>query len=212
MRITGLASLAIGLFLALPSNAEVMLQVKEHTDPGVVIKVSGSLDLTGLGSPTRQKLDVDTAPLINPSKGYIGAGLPGLDDSKLFADIYEGVFTNPVASFGFGGQAHHWSNSTVPGFFAIAMGQNALLLPAGYKSNAPIHAYTDFVGAPGFTLKSLGIDLGTYSFDLINGERVTVEVAPIPLPATASLLGLGLLALAAVGRATARRSPEMMAA
>ncbi len=184
-----------------------MLQVKELTDPGVVIRVSGSLDLTGLGDPSREKLDFYTAPLMTPSKGYIGVGLPGTDDSHLFADVYKDVFSNPVASFGMGGTAHHWSDATAPGFFALAMASNALLLPAGYKSNSPIHAYTDFVGAPGFTLKSLGIDLGTYNFDLVNGEHVTVEVAPVPLPGTASLLAIGLVALAGAGYATSRRSP-----
>ena len=139
----------------------MLLQVKELTGPGVVVRVSGSLDLNGLGDPSRQKLDAHTAPLITPSAGYIGAGLPGLDHSNLFADVYKDVFTNPVAAFGSGGPADHWSDSTVPGFFAIAMGDNALLLPAGYQSNAPIRAYTDFVGAPGFTLNSLGIDVGT---------------------------------------------------
>jgi len=187
-----------------------MLQIKEHTDPGVVVRVSGSLNLTGLGDPSRRRLDVDTAPLVTPSVGYIGAGLPGLDDSNLFADFYQDVFTNPVDSFGLGGPADHWSNSTVPGFFAIAMAENALLLPAGYKSNSPIDAYTDYVGAPGFTLKSLGLDVGTYDFDLINGEHVTVQVAPVPLPATAALLAVGLVALAAAARGTARRSPQMV--
>ena len=208
MRFTYVVPLFLGVFLASPSNAAVLLQVKELTDPGVVVRVSGSLDLTGLGGPSRQRLDVDTAPLITPNAGYIGAGLPGLDDSNLFADVYRDVFANPVTSFGFGGPADHWSNSTVPGFFAIAMAENALLLPGGYTSNSPIHAFTNFVGAPGFTLSSLGIDVGTYDFALVNGEHVTVEVAPVPLPATASLLAVGLVALAAAARATARRSPE----
>ena len=86
----------------------------------------------------------------------------------------------------------------MPGFFAIAMGDNALLLPAGYQSNAPIRAYTDFVGAPGFTLNSLGIDVGTSHFALVNGDHVTVEVAPVPLPATAPLLAAGMLGLTAL--------------
>ena len=204
--------LAVAASLASPINAAVLLQVKELTDPGVVVRASGSLDLSGLGAPSRQRLDVDTAPLITPSAGYIGAGLPGLDGSNLFADVYRNVFANPIAAFGLGGPADHWSDSTVPGFFAIAMGDNALLLPAGYQSNSSIHAHTDYVGAPGFTLDSLGIDVGTYDFALVNGEHVTVEVAPIPLPATASLLAAGLVALAAAARATARRSPQIRTA
>ena len=48
--------LAIAAFLALPVNAAVLLQVKELTGPGVVVRVSGSLDLNGLGDPSRQKL------------------------------------------------------------------------------------------------------------------------------------------------------------
>ena len=103
MRVTYVVPLFLGVFLASPSNAAVLLQVKELTDPGVVVRVSGSLDLTGLGGPSRQRLDVDTAPLITPNAGYIGAGLPGLDDFNLFADVYRDVFANPVTSFGFGG-------------------------------------------------------------------------------------------------------------
>jgi hypothetical protein len=211
MRVACIASLFVGLALASPINAAVMLEVKEHTD-GVVTRVSGSLDLAGLGSPTRQKLDVDTAPLITPNRGYIGAGLPGLDDDKLFANIYKDVFAKPIDSFGSGGAADHWSDSTVSGFFAIAMADNALLLPVGYKSNSAISAFTDYVGSPGFTLKSLGLNVGTYNFDLINGERVTVEVAPVPLPGTASLLAAGLAAMAGAAYFTTRRSPGMRAA
>ena len=212
MRITRIGAVLLGLVLASPINAAVLLQVKERTDPGVVVRVSGSLDLTGLGAPTRQKLGVDTAPLINAGEGYIGAGLPGLDDSRLFADIYTNVFSNPVSSFGSGDAADHWSNSTVSSFFAVAMGDNALLLPSGYKSNDPIHARTEYFGAPGFTLSSLGLDVGTYGFDLVNGEHVTVEVAPVPLPATAALLVAGLIALAGRRRLTGNRSPQHGAA
>jgi len=35
------------------------------------------------------------------------------------------------------------------------LAQNALMVPAGYKSNDEIKAFTNYVGAPGFTLKSL---------------------------------------------------------
>ena len=212
MRVTYVLCMFFGLLLASPINAAVLLQVKEHTDPGVVVRVSGTLDLTGLGSPIRQRLEYQTAPLMTPNEGYIGAGLPGFNSSNLFADTYQGVFTNPVDSFGMGGQADHWSNSTVPGFFAIAMARNALMLPAGYQSNSVINAYTDYVGAPGFTLQSLGIGVGTFNFDLINGERVTVEIAPVPLPATASLLGLGLLALVAAGRSARTHGQRLSAA
>ncbi|MFO1143512.1 MAG: hypothetical protein U1E59_14200 [Amaricoccus sp.] len=204
MRIACIASLIVAVGLAVPAESAVLLQVKERIDPGVVVKVSGSLDLTGLGTPTVQKLDSRTAPLISAGKGYIGAGLPGLDDSNLFADVYKDVFTNPVASFGSGGQADHWSDATTWGFFAVAMADNALMLPAGYESNSPIHAFTDFIGAPGFTFASLGITEGSYDFALVNGEHVTVEIAPVPLPDTAWLLAGGLLALAAVGLGSRR--------
>lgn len=199
MRVACIASLIVAAGLAAPINAAVLLQVKELTDPGIAVRVSGSLDLTGLGTPAVRKLDSETAPLITAGKGYIGAGLPGLDDSNLFADVYTDVFTNPVASFGTGGRADHWSDATTWGFFAVAMADNALLLPAGYTSNSPIHAFTDFLGAPGFTLASLGLNEGSYDFSLVNGEHVTVEIAPVPLPGSAWLLAGGLVALAAVG-------------
>lgn len=201
MRVIGIVSMLFALLLAVPSNAAVMLQIKEHTDPGIWVRLSGSLDLTGLGDPTRQKLDFETAPLIDAAGGYVGAGLPGWNDSNLFADVYKDAFSSPLDAFGTGGPAHHWSNSTTSGFFAIALAQNALLLPAGYESNDEIRAFTNYVGAPGFTLKSLGLEVGTYDFDLRNGDRVTVEVAPVPLPPSALLLGAGLIGLVAAARA-----------
>ena len=197
MRVAFIAPLVVAAGLATPINAAVLLQVKEYTNDGVHVTARGSLDLTGLGTPTVQGLDRQTENLMNPSKGYISAGI------TVFADVYRDVFTNPVASFGNGGQADHVSYVT-DGFFTVAMADNALMLPAGYNSNARIDTFTIYNGDPGFTLASLGLDAGSYDFSLVNGEHVKVEIAAVPLPATSLLLAGGLFALAAVGVGTRR--------
>ncbi len=205
MRVTCIAAFLAAVICASQVDAAVLIRVQELTDPGIVVRTSGSIDLSGLAAPDREALDEETGPLMVPDRGYIASGVVGL------VDIYRGVFEDPATSFGPGGPADHWSIATgdPDTFFAIALAENALLLPAGYRSNSPIHAYTYFVGAPGFTLDSVGMTLGSYDFGLVNGDHVTVEVAPIPLPATLPMFGAGLLVLFGMARRFSGRSGRL---
>jgi hypothetical protein len=200
MRATFVAAFAAALISASQVDAAVLLRVQELASPGILIRVSGSLDLTGLGSPDALFLDETSGPLVTPNRGYIAAGVTS------FVDIYRGAFANPVDAFGSGGAADHWSVASGDSdtFFAIAMAENALLLPAGYRSGDAIDAFTSYVGAPGFTLASVGLGLGSYDFDLVNGDRVTVRIAPAPLPATLPLIFAGLAGLAVAAGAAKR--------
>src|SRR3954464_7053383 len=103
MRAMFVAAVAAALFSASQADAAVLLRVQELGDPGVLIRASGSLDLTGLGSPDAATLDEPTGPLVTPDRGYIAAGVTG------FVDIYRDAFANPIDSFGAGGRADHWS-------------------------------------------------------------------------------------------------------
>ena len=206
-----------GLFAALLTLAAVpaealTITIRDTLHGMVTVTARGSLDLTGLGAPVARDFDFYLDPIVDGARGWLAAGLPEQVKDDLYrAEAYRGVFFNPGAIFGSGPMAPHWSAAVSPAFIGLDFGRNELLLTPGYRSGDPILARTWYVGAPGFSLATLGLDPGFFRFDLVNGERIHVAIGPagaVPLPAG---LPLVLTGAALLGALSLRRRGSLIA-
>ena len=173
------AAVVLGSAVSIGAAEAAAVSAFKETGGGVVGKLSGSLNLTGLlfgfdgsvttGSIVPQNADLVTAP---------GA-----------LDVYSGL-TGPLT---FGAGLLTDATSTSGDAFGVLGATGLLGVPDGYVSGEALSGTTSFAGA---TLASLGVVPGIYVFNLPN-DSVTVSFAPIPLPAGLPLLtmGLGFLAL-----------------
>lgn len=196
-----------GVFAALLTFAAAQAQaltitVRDNLSGMVTVTARGSLDLTGLGAPVARDFDFYLDPIVDGARGWLAAGLPEQVKGDLYrAEAYAGAFFNPRASFGSGPPAPHWSAASSPAFIGLDGGRNELLLTPGYRSGDPIFTRTWYVGAPGFSLATLGLDPGFFRYDLVNGERIHVAIGAagaVPLPAGLPLVLTGLALLGAL--------------
>lgn len=74
-----------------------------------------------------------------------------------------------------------------------------LILPSNYVSGAALAGTATYASA---TFASLRLTQGSYVFNVINGDTITVNVGAVPEPATWALMTLGM---GAVGFAMRRR-------
>jgi hypothetical protein len=157
----------------------------EQVGPNVVATGTGAIDLTGLSffNPG----SVGTAS-VWPVTGRISM-------SSGNADTYIG-FTGP-SSFGGGDVA-------LANFFSgdvFAFDLDTMFLPSGYVSGNPLSDMAIYFTA---TFASLGVTPGTYEWTWGTGlpnQNVTLQIGPAGVPdggSTVSLLGFGLLGLAAL--------------
>lgn len=72
-------------------------------------------------------------------------------------------------------------------------------MPPSYVSGSVLSGVATYANS---TLASLRLTQGSYLFNLINGDTITVNVGAVPEPATWALMTLGM---AAVGFAMRRR-------
>jgi hypothetical protein len=108
-------------------------------------------------------------------------------------------------SFGFG-QAFATPSAGAGDVFGVLV--DALILPQGYISGAPLSATDTYAGQ---TFSSLGLDPGTYVYTW-RGDTLTVRVGtgaepvPVPEPVTLPLAALGGAGLLGYGWQRRRRA------
>ena len=152
---------------------------------------SGSLDLTGLTFKQRSGSD------LSRFEGQLAI----IYQSSGSFDIYEGL--SGPANFGFDETSTIFA-SDASGDNVGLFGQGQLIVPAGYVSGTPLNAMLLLnkplidIGKPGSYVYSWAGD--TFTVRLPNNPG---PMPPVPEPATALLLGAGLLGLAALRRRSA---------
>jgi hypothetical protein len=172
-------------------SAQAFTITLQQVGSNVVATGSGAFNLTGLTFPGSGPAAESG---IIPSLGFIA-----INAGSVNADVYVG-FTGPT-SFGSGGLS--LSNSFSGDFFALEEGINAFLaLPQGYTSGDPLTNSMTFDNA---TFASLGLTPGTYTWTWGTGanQNFTLQIGAAGVPdggSTVSLLGFGLLGLAALRR------------
>lgn len=158
---------------------------------GVSVTTRGSLDLTGLGAP----LENSTALLFYPTLGWFNIG-----PDAIRSHSYPGAVLGPLPSFGTG--FFQTASGGTGGRFGVVSSATPsradLVVPLDYVSGAAIVSTSVFAGA---SFLGLGFRTGTYTYDLVNGETITMRLgtAPVPVPASlpmalAAFCGLGWIA------------------
>ncbi|WP_270936270.1 VPLPA-CTERM sorting domain-containing protein [Falsiroseomonas oryzae] len=175
---------------AKPADAAFTFTVLEQ-GANVVATGSGSLNIYAL---TRKFDNVDGSGGVKGDIGFIGVGGGSLD-------VYEGL--NGPTSFGPPGPGF-LASTTTNVVVAIFADSRDVWVPGDYISGAPLSASMTFAN---HSFATLGLTPGTYVWTWGEGERAdsfTVQIGPAvigePEPASALLLGAGLLGLAAVRR------------
>ncbi|WP_206030231.1 PEP-CTERM sorting domain-containing protein [Roseomonas sp. AR75] len=182
------AACGLAVAAAAPAEAAFTFTVQQN-GPDVEVDGSGSLQLSGLSFVGS---DNDTLNEISPNIGF----LTRLDGPF---DIYGGL--SGPAAFGPGAGAQ----TTVGGGDTIGVnaGNGRLVVPAGYVSGTLLAATMIFENQ---TFATLGLTPGTYVYSWGGqtfGDSITIEVVGptgVPEPATALLLGAGLVGLAGARR------------
>jgi hypothetical protein len=170
--------------------AEAYTVTLEQMGSNVVINGSGAINLTGLTLFTTGT----SSPAILPVLGILITGSGGVN-----VDLYRG-FTGPP-SFGDGvlvGQSSGSGDAV-----GIDNSGMVLLVPGGYMSGDPLSSSSTYNNA---TFASLGVTPGTYVWTWGTGlpnQNFTLIIGRAGVPdggSTVSLLGFGLLGLAAFRR------------
>ena len=154
----------------------------QETGGNVVFTLTGSVNLTGAGTP----LGAGSNRFINPSVPALGFIVSSSQDS----------YTVPTSAwslipFGTGSSASPGSSSGSVFYMSGGSGTNSLILPQGYTSGASLSATMTFNSA---TLASLGIVRGTYVYDLTfnGGSAQNITLNAVPEPSTVGLLAMAV--------------------
>jgi hypothetical protein len=170
------AALALALSVPAVTRADIVINAVE-TGGDVVFSYSGSIDVSGLGTPLP---GIILFSRIQPDSGTMVFG--GI------LDVYVGLpFSFPV--FGTGGNS--FPDSLAGDEFAV--GPFQMGFPEGYDGD-PISGSMTFDTE---TFSSLGLTPGTYVMQAPD-DTVTLIIGPtqLPEPATLALLGIALAGLA----------------
>lgn len=173
-RVVTAAALALALSVPAITRADIVINAVETGDD-VVFSYSGSIDVSGLGTPQLVLL----LTRIQPDSGTLVWG--GV------SDVYSGLPVFPV--FGTGGNS--FADSRTGDEFATI--GSTLGLPEGYETGDPISGTLTFDTE---TFASLGLTPGTYVSQLPDDTiTLNIGVAQVPAPTTLALLGIALVGL-----------------
>jgi hypothetical protein len=170
-----------------PAQAGIVVTASQ-SGSNVVLTVSGSLNLAGLGTPSAGILDTlavsGTAPREIPPVGTLsilgGGGSIGnsFDQYEILGDMFAGQFpftnmsgeTNASSQFGTGG----FVVTAISG-----LGSTVLGVPAGYVSNSPIASYNLTATYNNLTLADFGwFYSNPRTLTLPNGDTIVAVPEP----------------------------------
>ena len=182
---------AVAALFVQPAQADGYTVTLEQVGSNVVATGGGALDLTGL---TFEQNFLNAPPQIQANFSLMITGPGGANQSQ-----YVG-FTGPT-NFGSGDLVFADTGSGD----GVGIFGTSIIVPQGYISGAALSSSATFNNA---TLASLGATPGFYSWTWGDGENqfFALEIGSLGVPgvpdggSTVSLLGFGLLGLAALRR------------
>jgi hypothetical protein len=193
---------ALGLtILGGKAEASVLINIFQ-TSGGVVVAGGGAIDLTGL--------QFDRSPIVGATGLLWPSTASVVTGTDVDVDVYK-TASGPT-SFGSGGFAGGSNGSGD----AFGIYQGEVVVPLGYMSGSPLIGSATFAGQ---TFKSLGLTPGTYVYTwnsspvpaAFQDDSLTVNIAPIPEPATWAMMALGFMSLGVAGYRASRKNAALAA-